>query len=743
MEDAFLFRTKKEYEQTIDKYVQDAKYQEALMYLESISHQVIDSVWLNYTQGRLYNALEQYHLALPYFIKASKQVDESSILYSEIGWTYNRLEQFDEAIYVLEKCVLLGKENYLVYSELAYSYLKKGMLEEGIVYLLNGLDLEPDDLWSLEQLSNAYNDLGNYEEANQVNKRLYPISENDKLLEEIILLNEVNNTMEDQLMYLQLLEPINSYFAYYHYGVYYNLHNQFKKALDKLEMIPKEDRDGETWVELGYSYHQTEDIEKAIYAYEKGYVLSPNHVFLLSELAYLYGLLENDDKKLFYLDEAYNHGRKDLWIYLNYIRVYLYGKKDYNKAHAYLKEADKLTQSDEELQFLWSEYEWGVNKKEEAHHRLLAILTRRLDLALPQSFYEVTYDISKDIHLDIPNIERVYQFNEGLAYIKTNRHGGFIDTKGNLAIGLHLPLDITTRQDTYMFYNQYAIIVDEHEGLYGLIDHSGHDVCDKIYDDIKVYKDYQRLSIGAHTILRFKDKEYIFEEEIGEYKENILPIKKDEQWYYCDLNKNNLFSLSFDEAGSVYQQKAIAKKGNYYGLIDMQGNTLVPFIYEQLTWANDTLIAKKEDNYGVIDTNENTLIDFNYLNIEDGYHNYYCVQGEYGWGMLDFQGETIVPCIYDQILPVFEDLIRVEKNEYYGMYSTTGEIIIPIIYDTLTICKNGYIIAGVGYRYAYMDALGNLLTPFMFQTATLPVDDHYCVSFQNEFYLVNNKKGVI
>ncbi|WP_041138789.1 WG repeat-containing protein [Beduini massiliensis] len=741
MDETFLFRTKKEYEQAMQQYIKEKQYQEALYYLETIAPFVVDSIWLNFTRGQLYNALEQYHLALPYFLKASQQVSESITLYSEIGWTYNRLEQFDEALSYLEKCIYLGREDQWIYSELAYTYLKLGMKEEGIVYLLEGLELKPDDRWTLEQLANAYSDLGHYIEANNMNKRLLELEMNETLLEDIITLNEINETMEDQYTYLQMLAeyPAHHAFVCYHFGVYYNLIEKYREASAMLEEIAENDRDGETWIELGYAYHQLFEIEEAIRSYERGYLLYPTHLFLLSELAYLYGLLEDYDKKLFYLDEAFLQGRRDLWIYLNYIRVYLYGKKDLEKAYYYLSQANTIASTDEELQKLWSEYDWFMLNKEMAQNRILSLLARRLNQAMPQSFYNASWNTDTGIVLDIPNLERVYQFSEGLAYVETNQHGGFIDQKGQLVIDLHLSIDETKRQDTYMFHHGYAIINQEGEHLYGLIDHQGNLILDLIYDDIKLYHDHQRLVLGPVTIFKFENQQYVFEEEAGDFAEGMVPIKKNGQWYYCDLNKETLLSQGFDEAQAFHEHMAIVKKGDYYGVIDLKGNLMIPFEYAALSWANHDLIAKKDDAYGVIDGQGKIKIEFIWEQLKDANQGYYRVLNKKGWGLISESGKPIIPCLYDELLPIFEDLVRVEKDSCYGMYSIYGELVIPIIYDTLTICKGQHIIAGVGYRYGYMNAKGELLTPFMFQTATLPVEHLLCVSFQNQFYLVDDR----
>ena len=47
----------------------------------------------------------------------------------------------------------------------------------------------------------------------------------------------------------------------------------------------------------------------------------------------------------------------------------------------------------------------------------------------------------------------------------------------------------------------------------------------------------------------------------------------------------------YTDAQAFYQGLAVCQKDGYYGMIDRNGNTVVPFVYESLSQASSGLIA--------------------------------------------------------------------------------------------------------------------------------------------------------
>lgn len=736
MDDDFLFRTKKEYESNLNHYIEEEAYEKALQYLDEIEHKVIDPFWWHYQKGLLYNQLTQYHLALPHFIKALLQSEESVSVLSEIGWTYNRMEEFDEALHYLEKCVTLGRDDYWLFSELAYSYLKLEMYEEAIIYLTEALYEQMDDPWVLRQLANAYADLKEYVKANEFQVQLFELGEDDiELVEDIVILNELNETFDSQTVYLDYLidELEDKSFGYYHYGIYSNYMHQYEEAISYLELIEEAEMDAMVHLEIGYSLRQCDVYEEALTHYLIALEHLEQHPFLLSELAFVYGIFEEYEYKVHYLDQVFALGRNDLWVYLNYIRTYLYGLKDFELAKKYIDEANDLF-DDEELDFLLIEYYWLKDDKIKAQTCTSLLLKRRGCLL---NMDEAMIDFSLFQRIDVPCLERVYEFSEGLAYVEVGDYCGFIDTKGRLVIDLQYAADKTKRQDTYMFKNNRAVVCFEENHLFGMINTQGEIIEEMIYDNIIIESDHVRKELGHTTTLVFENQVYTFTKEIKQYKEGILGVLEDQVWQYQDLNGKSVIDGYFDEVTPFYNGEAIVCLEGLFGVIDINGNYRIECSYEDLKWCQNHLIAKKEEVYGVIDKMSRVIIPFRYESIEDGHLGYIAKKEKYGF--LSEENEVIIPFEYDEIIPYFSGLARVKKDQFYGMLDTKGNIMMPIVYDTLTICKNHFIIAGIGYRYAYFDEFGCILTPFIFQTGTLPVDGRLVVSFQEKFYIVREE----
>lgn len=740
LEDIFLLRTKKEYEDHLNTLIQNHQYKEALDYLDKIEYKVVETVWLNYYRGALYNALSQPHLALPYLLKAQQQGGESADIYRELGWTYNRLEEFDLAIDYLEKANVMKEESFWLDSELAYSYLKKGMFDEAIIYLQNSLEFEPEDEWTLNQLANAYNELEEYEAVNEINKYMFSLGLGDEdLVQEIIAFNEMLHILDDQQYYLHYY--LNHYqdkaFGWYHLAIYYNMNQEAQKAIEALNKIPISLRDKEIYMELGYSYRRVEEYSLALDNYLSAYQYEPDNMFIISELAYLYGVLDDDDTKLYYLDKAKQLGRDDLWLYLNYARIYLYSKKDSDKARYYLDEAKKCNDGDEEYLFLEVEYLHLNRQTAAAYQATLTLLQQRTHSSMMANLQDLTFDFEKVIPVKLPNIERIYEFYNGLAYIENHQKSGFINEEGQLVIDMIYAKDQTKRRDTYMFFDKTAIVCQENNHLFGLIDTNGKTIIETIYDNVEKKNNWIKMTLGDTGIFSSDGKEYLYKEEVKMMSEDRLAIKK-EKWGYLNADHQWCIDAVYDEADDFKDGYARVKIKDKYGFIDMTGKRIIPCQYQDALYLNEHLFAlKNELGWQVFNAYGQPIHEGYYEDIDVCFEHYIGIKKNEQWGYMNTLGKIVIDCQYDEILPFFEARARVKIGNYYGVINPFGEMIIPCIYDMMTICKQEIIIAGVGYRYGLFNQDGRLLTPIIFQTATLPVKNKLSVSYHNQFYIVD------
>lgn len=109
---------------------------------------------------------------------------------------------------------------------------------------------------------------------------------------------------------------------------------------------------------------------------------------------------------------------------------------------------------------------------------------------------------------------------------------------------------------------------------------------------------------------------------------------------------------SFDENGLCLVR--LDEKPYLYGYVNKQGAEQIPVVYDHLySFDNGITIAKKDGWYGAIDMNNKTVIPFS-LPYEDvrGFRNgRAAVKNAIGkWGVIDAMGKEIVPCTSDHII---------------------------------------------------------------------------------------------
>ncbi len=187
-------------------------------------------------------------------------------------------------------------------------------------------------------------------------------------------------------------------------------------------------------------------------------------------------------------------------------------------------------------------------------------------------------------------IEPVYDtiyYHHGMDWIVTG-------DKDNFA--LRNTRDLSSPSEAYEYIDDYCeeMTIVKKENRYGVLDKNGKETIHCIYDNIS------RYSNGV-TIIRH-DNKYAVADRDGRF---LIP-----------------FSLVFVEIGDFHQERALAARFNLmserirkqYGFIDKQGNTVVPFIFEDGhdRFSNGLAGMRYKGCWGYIDTSGNKVINFQY-----------------------------------------------------------------------------------------------------------------------------------
>ena len=176
---------------------------------------------------------------------------------------------------------------------------------------------------------------------------------------------------------------------------------------------------------------------------------------------------------------------------------------------------------------------------------------------------------------------------------------------------------------------------------YGLIDYSGKQITEAIYGEIE--------SLG------YKEGELLVEQD-GKYGvinikgTNLIPVKYGTvgvDAYYTEDDK-------YAKAGYIVGIKT--DEGYRYGYIDVDGNTLLEAVYNDISRVQDIndntniyLIASKNGQYGVY-KNKSQLINNEYQSIQYNKNiNSFIIEKSKKYGVADINGNIIIDVKYSQI----------------------------------------------------------------------------------------------
>jgi len=164
-----------------------------------------------------------------------------------------------------------------------------------------------------------------------------------------------------------------------------------------------------------------------------------------------------------------------------------------------------------------------------------------------------------------------------------------------------------------------------------------------------------------------------------------------------------LFTVSslLAQEETVYPQRIFS--GNYqieenesgqFGVKDLKGNTVVPFVYNRIVEHPEGLIVFKK-------------------NKTSGYERTYS-SGYYNKAL-----KLILPCNYSSVVPSEDGMLVAcqNKDRKYGLVDTTGRIFIPFQYDDLHPESDNLLCAKRETKYGYLDQKGKTIIPFKFNFA--------------------------
>jgi hypothetical protein len=205
--------------------------------------------------------------------------------------------------------------------------------------------------------------------------------------------------------------------------------------------------------------------------------------------------------------------------------------------------------------------------------------------------------------------------------------------------------------------------------------------------------------------------------------------------------------LQYDDAGYFIDGFALVCKDGRWGVIDTDGNAVVPLIYDNASFdwvyhnekyfANGVIPMLLDGKWGLVNSKGKEVTAFKYDNIS--YEDYFAgmmkvrIGGKYDgkYGYVNSKGKEVIPAIYDETGSWFEyELVYAKKDRKYGFVNKQGKIIVPFKYDGVgkgpynycyMVFRDGLQLVSVGERdtrrYGYIDTAGTEVIPPIYEDA--------------------------
>ena len=256
------------------------------------------------------------------------------------------------------------------------------------------------------------------------------------------------------------------------------------------------------------------------------------------------------------------------------------------------------------------------------------------------------------------------------------------------------PCKYQTMEKSCGNYSNYTIV--SNDGKYGTIDGCGKEIIKLQYDGIEAFEN-ERLVVRQGEEYALIDSSGKIIVEFGKYdtlkvKDNIVNTKKNGKYGVLDLNGNELLPCIYDyiTAGLDFVSPIhfiTATVNGLAGLFDIKGRQITPIEYERINSSKGYIIAQKNGLNAMFDKDMNPVLPFEYSKIEpDPENKIIDVNKGDKNGIVDFKGNVIIPTIYEMVWWK-EDAVYVETYGYpynlKGLLDHEGNTLIPCVYHEI------------------------------------------------------------
>ena len=218
---------------------------------------------------------------------------------------------------------------------------------------------------------------------------------------------------------------------------------------------------------------------------------------------------------------------------------------------------------------------------------------------------------------------------------------------------------------------------------------------------------------------------------------------------YINIAQDTLIPFIYDDLSVFSHGLAPAKQNGKFGYIDRNGVVVIPFKYENEShfYKCKLASAKLNGKYGFIDQKGNSVIPIKFEKVRSNkVDSFVCAMQNGKWAFFSCSGEKLTDFNFDKITESYYDdhnytyfergLCRVERNGKVAYLNKDFKEVVNFgTYDVAEPFRNYLGIVAKNGKYGIIDTLGNVILPLKYDLIEHPTE------YSNESDLFAVQKG--
>lgn len=309
--------------------------------------------------------------------------------------------------------------------------------------------------------------------------------------------------------------------------------------------------------------------------------------------------------------------------------------------------------------------------------------------------------------------DMVYPFQDGYARVVEELKWGLLDENQHLAVDFEWDYigELSESRRMVKKGEQYGFLDEKHKTVIKPAFHQVSNFSEGFSAVKNEEGKWGYIDALGTTVIPF------IYDEANDFSCGLALVKSEGLYGYVDHDNRLVIPAVYEEAYPFYHERACVRVGDAYGYLNPMGELVIPALYELAFDFGSYGAVVKQGGYGLIDVQGNTLIATTWEQLSPQIADGYLKGKKNGsWMFLNTQGKALSQG-YSYLGDFSEGLCSVKTDEGYGYIDDSFSLVIPAEWESAGDFSGGYAVVSREGQYGYIDKTGRPVTEIKYADA--------------------------